>query len=494
MTITPLLDSAPKILVAMFLTSAPLLPLQAADRFLPIASAFPPPGASEVCPDAPLRLTFDQAAQLGTTGRIEVRDAADRSLADAIDIAAPIDTQTIGGLDNYRFHRVLLAGRQASIILRNGALRYGHTYYVTVTPSAFADTDGIENPTAWRFTTKAAAPAANAPRLVVAANGSGDFCTVQAALDFLPAGNIRPVTIFIRRGTYNEIVSFTEKHSITILGEDRKETVIAYANNDRFNNASNGNPFGGTSPSPVASSPRTGAIYRRGMFLAHRVNDFTVANLTLRNTTPQGGSQAEAIILNGTTTARAILKDVDLFSFQDTLQINGQAYLYNCYLEGDVDFMWGTGPCFFENCTARSLRNNAYYTQIRNPPANHGYVFLACAFQGAPGITGNFLSRIQPSRFPASEVVLLDCRLTEAVSPVGWQLQSGTNGIGDISLLHFWEAGSRDAAGQAIDASKRMTGSRQLSGAADASLIADYRNPAFVLGNGWNPREAAVFR
>ena len=119
------------------------------------------------------------------------------------------------------------------------------------------------------------------------------------------------------------------------------------------------------------------------MFLAHRVNDLVIANLTLHNTTPQGGSQAEAIILNGGPDAHAILANLDLYSFQDTLQINGQAYITNCYIEGDVDFMWGKGPCFFENCEAKSLRSNAYYTQIRNPATNHGYVYKDCKFDGA---------------------------------------------------------------------------------------------------------------
>ena len=72
--------------------------------------------------------------------------------------------------------------------------------------------------------------------MTVAADGTGDFATVQGALDFVPDGNTAPTTIFVRKGTYTEIVYFTNKHSITLVGEDRKETVIAYSNNDRFNN------------------------------------------------------------------------------------------------------------------------------------------------------------------------------------------------------------------------------------------------------------------
>lgn len=462
---------------------------------LDLRSAFPAPGATGVCADTPLRLTFTSTPSPGTTGRIEVRDTADNSLADFIDLATPVDTQSIGGLSNYRFHRVLVSGNQATLVLRNGALAYGRTYRVTLTPGAFRGVAGTAGADAWCFTTKSAPPAKGTARLTIAADGTGDFCTVQGAIDFVPDGNTTPTRLFIRRGTYTEIVFITDKHALTLIGEDRKQTIIAYANNDKFNNASNGNPFGGPSPDPAAASLASGPIYRRGMLTAHRCSDLTIANLTLRNTTPHGGSQAEAIILNGTTSARAILKDVDLYSFQDTLQINGQAYLANCYLEGDVDFMWGTGPCFWENCHARSLRTGAYYTQIRNPPTNRGYVYLGCTFDGAPGVTGNYLTRVQPSRFPASEVVLIDCTLTEAVHPVGWQLQPGAGGaIGDTTQLHFWEANSRDAAGRPIDASQRLAVSRQLGSAdSDAKLISDYRNPSFVLGGGWNPRAAPIF-
>ncbi len=298
----------------------------------------------------------------------------------------------------------------------------------------------------------------------------------------MPDGNREPVTIFIRSGTYNEIVCFTGKHNVTFLGEDRKKTIIAYANNNRFNNNSGGNPFA-PGANPSASTVRSGGVYRRGMFLAHRVNDLKIANLTLHNTTPQGGTQAEAIILNGLPDARAVLANLDLISFQDTLQINGQAYITNCYIEGDVDFMWGKGPCFFENCEAKSVRSNAYYTQIRNPATNHGYVYKNCTFNGAAGVTGNVLSRIAPVQYPASEVVLINCTLTEAVSPVAWRLDQAT----EAPDVHFWEYNSHDADGQPIDMSKRLAIAKQLKQPEDKQLIENYSDAKWVLGGQWTP-------
>jgi pectin methylesterase-like acyl-CoA thioesterase len=470
---------------------APTAPLA-----LDLHGVFPAANATNVCPDTPLRLTFPAPPALGAAGTIRIVDAADNRVVETIDVSSPTATQAIGGLPDYKYHPVIIAGNVATIFPRNGELAYGHAYYVTVDTGVFKDGDtvyaGIAEPTEWRFTTKAAPPAAGTTKLTVAADGTGDFCTVQGALDFIPDGNTTPTTLLLRKGTYTEMVFFTNKHAITLMGEDRRQCVIAYATNERFNPAG-GNPYAGSSD-PGAAPHVGGHIYHRGVFLAHRVNDLTLANLTIRNTTPQGGSQAEAIILNGTPTARAILKDVDLYSYQDTLQINGQAYLTNCHLEGDVDFMWGTGPCFFENCTCRALRTGAYYTQIRNPATNHGYVYLHCTFDGPPGITGNYLSRIGTGRFPHSEVVLLDCTLGGAVAPVGWLLSGGREGNEhDPAQIHFWEFNSCDAAGQPVDVSLRMAGSRQLRQPEDAAVIADYRNPAFVLGQGWNPRAAPIF-
>jgi pectin methylesterase-like acyl-CoA thioesterase len=190
---------------------------------------------------------------------------------------------------------------------------------------------------------------------------------------------------------------------------------------------------------------------------------------------------------------------VDFYSFQDTIQINGQAYVSNCYIEGDVDFMWGTGPCFFENCAAHMLRPNAYYTQIRNPGTNHGYVYLHCTLDGAPGLNGDYLSRIAPSRFPNSEVVLLDCVLDHSTAPVGWRFDRNpaakdTAATIDPANVHFWEYNSHTADGKPVDVSQRFPASRQLKQPDDAILIKNYSDPTFVLGNEWNPKLAPVFK
>ena len=452
---------------------------------------FPAADARNVSPDTPLRLTFAVPPALGTNGKIQIIDTANGAVVEKIDVSAPTATQDIGGVPGFKYYPVIISGNQATIFPRHGALAYGKSYSVAIDVGVFQV--ALDLPTAWRFTTKAAAPAAGTTKLTVAADGAGEFCTVQGALDFIPEGNTTPTTVFVRKGTYTEIVCLTNKHAVTLLGEDRQQTVIAYANNAVFNRDLGGNPFGGASPDPSTADPKLGPVYRRGLLLAHHVNDLTIANLTLHNTTPHGGAQAEAVIVNGTATAHTTFKDVDFRSFQDTIQVNGQAYYSNCLIEGDVDFMWGTGPSFFENCVARSVNSHTYYTQIRNPGTNHGFVYFRCTLDGAPGVTGNYLSRILPGRFPYSEVVLIDCVLSDAVLPVAWQFQ-GAPSATPADNIHFWEFNSHSADGKPVDVTHRFAASRQLAQPGDASLINDYSNPTFVLGHDWNPKLAPIFK
>ena len=450
---------------------------------LSLIHSWPVAGAKDVCPDAVLRLRFNRPPLLGQSGAIRVIDSASRAVLESLDASAATATRTIGGFPDFVIHPITVTGDEAQIPL--SGLAYGRAYEVAMDSALFPGARGLPgagngNPPL-RFATRAAPPAAGTAHLTVAADGTGDFCTVQGAVDFVPAGNTVPTTIFIKKGIYPEIVAFAEKSGLTFLGEDRRQTVIAYANNAKFN-PGGGNPFAGPHPDPSGERAAS-RIYHRSVFLAHRAEDLVIANLTIRNTTPQGGSQAEAIILNGTETARAILRNVNLFSFQDTLQINGQACVSDCFIEGDVDFMWGTGPCLFRQCECRSVRSGTYYTQVRNPPAHHGFVFLRCRFDGVPGVTGNFISRIQPSRFPASEVVLLDCTLGPSVEDVGWRLDD----TADASNVHFWEYASHDTEGRPVEARRRLRVSRQLREPADAPTIAHYSDPVFVLGRGWNP-------
>ena len=98
-------------------------------------------------------------------------------------------------------------------------------------------------------------------------------------------------------------------------------------------------------------------------------------------------------------------------------------------------------------------------------------------------MTGNVLSRIAPVQYPASEVVLINCMLTEAVSPVAWRLDQGT----EAPDVHFWEYNSHNTDGQPIDMSKRLAIAKQLKQPEDKQLIENYSDAKWVLGGQWTP-------
>lgn len=468
----------------------------------------PVSGTSGIAPDTRLTLTFSQPVSVGTFGQIRIYDAANPTTpVDTVDIVTararmqtlraastvstqplPVQTKTIGGVTNFNYYPITVAGNTATIYPRNNVLAYGRTYFVTVDAGVFSDStglsfSGISGNTGWTFATKPVGPASTATQVVVAADGSGDFYTVQGAIDWVPAGNTTSRTVFIRAGTYFEQVYFTGKHNLTFLGEDRAHSVIAYPNNNTFNNAS--------------------GTYHRMVFNGDHANNVAVVNLTIQNTTPHGGSQAEALILNGSSTSRAVVANVDLLSYQDTLQINGQAYITDSHISGDVDFMWGNGPNFFNHCEITALTSNGYFTQIRNGSTGHGNVYLNCTLDAAPGVAGMYLGRIDPNvsgGFPYSEVVWLDCVMgsvsgttySSPVSAAGWLLNNTADQTAaSAPNVHFWEYNSHYSDGTPLNVAARIGASKQLTLANDATTIANYRTPSYVL-NGWTPQLAPV--
>jgi pectin methylesterase-like acyl-CoA thioesterase len=435
-------------------------------RHFGVASFAPGNGARGVCIDTPLSVTFNQEPHLGTSGTIGIH-RADGSLADQIDLADPssfkryIGGAAAGGVPYaFNYYPVIITGNTATIYLHQ-TLDYGQTYYVTMDRGVILDASGNPFPgfsdrDTWRFQTKATGPADRTTRLTVAGDNSGDFCTVQGAIDFVPVNNTQRVVINVRPGVYNEIVYVrSSKPFITVDGGDRDQTIIQYPNNNNFNGAVSGNfraMFGVDAP------------------------DFILANITLHNTTPHGGSQAEAFRGNN---QRILLNHVNLISFQDTLLLQGKGFVNDSYIEGDVDFMWGYGSVFFQNCELKAVTSNGYYTQIRNGQGVNGDVFVNCRLTRADAsISGSYLSRIDPTVFPYSQVVYINTAMGPHIRPVGWLLNNAT----EAPNVQFWEYHSTDLNGAPLDVSQRASFSRQLS---DAEA-AQWSDPAFVLG-GWVP-------
>ena len=492
-----------------------------------VVSRMPADRAVGINPDAHLVLTFSTPPTIGTSGKIRIYDAADHAEVDSLDLAIPAgpdpsrrvavtaangipldsaiptsprtttpavrftpadihtyQVNTIGGLPDFHFYPVIVHGNTATIALHNNVLRYGHRYIVRIDPGvltfpagAFA---GYASDDAWTFATKPSAPRADADRVVVAADGSGDFNTVQGAADFVPDHPAKRVTIFIRNGTYEEIVFVRNKTNLTFRGEDRDKVQVGYANNSGFN--------------PPQPGPN-----RRCAFSVYESTGIELVNFSVSNT---AYGQAEGLLVYG---SRNIVSNVTIRGSGDALNTRGSVYLTDCTIIGDGDTILGVGPAFFNHCEIQSL---GPFMWIRNTEENHGNVFVNSTFmvrdrpplaQGArlaapalpagtppraavPGV-GSVFARLPNNNginYPFAEAVLIDSHLKD-IPPIGWGPIEG-----DTNHLHFWEFNSTDLDGKPIDISHRDPASRQLTMPADAATIATYRNPTFVLG-GWTP-------
>ena len=453
MPFKPLFHPALHVLGALLLAA---LPLRAG---LSLVRLDPAPGTANVCSDTPLRLTFNGGVALGDSGQLRVVRASDGKVVDTLDLADE-NPMNLFGTKRLRYEPFRVDGHSVSVQLHSQALvaAAAETYSIIVDPGVFESADGESFPGIgagnWKFTTRAPLPK-GCTRLEVAPDSRGDFCTLQGAVDYVPEDNFTLFEIRIRNGVYDSMAYLGPgRNRIRVVGEDRKKTVLAGRNNDRLNPGRMGRPF-----------------------VSVDADDVTIENLTIRNTTPYKGSQAEALRLEG---QRCIIRNCDFYSYQDTLLINGRVFVADCRVEGDVDFIWGHGSTFFENCELRAL-HDGYLVTSRNPADKFGFVFSNCTLTAAPGVKQNWLARIETGRFPDSAVAFINCRMGPHIPAIGWLVTGG-----DSSRLRFWEFNSTSLDGKPLDTGKRHAASRQLT----AAEAAEWSDPNRVLAESdtWQPK------
>jgi len=237
-----------------------------------------------------------------------------------------------------------------------------------------------------------AAGTAAQKRIVVAADGSGDFKTIQQALDHVPDDNSQRVVIQIKPGTYQEQIRVTGKRDVTLRGEDARKTVITHR----------------------LSALEAGST--RLAFTAYvNANNFRAENLTFENTFGTG-SQAVALFVDAKD---AVFENCRFLGWQDTLFVNGSRHFFkDCYIEGHVDFIFGSASAVFENCTIHSKGEGYVTAHYRTSDEEKtGFVFLRCRLTGQDTGKGVYLGR--PWR-PYARVVFIDSWLGEHIRPQGW--------------------------------------------------------------------------
>jgi pectinesterase len=296
---------------------------------------------------------------------------------------------------------------------------------------------------------------------IIAQDGTGNFYTIQSALDAVPDFRKNTTTIFVKPGFYKEkLVLGASKTNVTLIGEDVKKTIITF---DDF--ASKKNVFGEEIGTTGSS---TFFVFGEG---------FTAQNITFENSSGPVG-QAVAVRVDGD---KVKFINCRFLGFQDTLYPHGEKsrqYYKNCYIEGTVDFIFGWSTAVFEDCTIFCKKGGGYVTAASTlKDTSYGFVFINCKITGDAEANTFYLGR--PWR-PFAKTVFVNCFLDKQIRPEGWH---NWNKAEAEQTTYYAEYGSKGPGG---NPASRVSWSHQITESEANQLSA-----RTVLGgsDNWDPTD-----
>ncbi|WP_168123108.1 pectinesterase family protein [Paenibacillus sp. HB172176] len=336
----------------------------------------------------------------------------------------------------------------------------------------------------------------------VAADGSGEYTTIQAAVDAIPPNLSERAMIRVRSGEYREKL-FIDGKKLSLIGEGAEKTVIrwddyalkAFLDGELYNTFHSYTAFIGG-------------------------DDFIAEGLSFVNAAGPGHKvgQAVAAYVDGD---RAVFRRCRFIASQDTLFTGplplypidrptfggpreglprraSRQYYEDCYMEGDVDFIFGSATAVFHRCEIFSRRRltegdggqsveapetsvHGWLTAASTPEeAANGYVFLSCRLTGDAPPQSVFLGR--PWREHA-HTAFVDCWMGAHIRAEGWD---DWNKPDVERTVRYMEHGSSGPGAVTGSPGMRVGWSRRLTEGKAAALT-----PASVLSgeDGWNPVE-----
>ncbi|MEY4488992.1 MAG: hypothetical protein RIQ79_1500 [Verrucomicrobiota bacterium] len=303
---------------------------------------------------------------------------------------------------------------------------------------------------------------------VVSTAKDAQFKTLQAAIDAAPDNATKPYVILLKPGRYRwqQTMIPKSKRFIHLVGADAATTVLSYHLNvyetlkDRRIEG-----FEGTSLIVVG-------------------DDFQAENLTIENTSGDHG-QALALRIDGD---RAVLRNCRLLAWQDTVMVNnGRHYFRDCYIEGRVDFIYGSATAVFENCELRS-KAGGHVTAASTPAGKpFGYVFLHCRLTGddtpwepadpAKKYRRPLATLGRPWRADAA-VAYIECEMGDHIAPAGWNNWGKTENEKTARYSEY------KSTGPGANPTARAPWSKQLTAAEAAAYTVEN---VLAGSDGWKP-------
>lgn len=283
--------------------------------------------------------------------------------------------------------------------------------------------------------------------LTVAQDGSGDYRTIQEAVQACRDLGEKRVKIYIKKGIYREkLIIPSWKTNLSLIGEDRDSVIIT------------GNDHTGK---PVPGGRDIHGLDKYQTYTSHTVlvegNGTLLENLTIENTAGRVG-QAVALHVEGDA---VIVRNCRILGNQDTLYAassNSRQYYTGCYIEGTTDFIFGEATCVFERCEIRSLSDSYITAAATRKDQSQGFLFLDCLLTAAPEVKRVYLGR--PWR-PHARTIFIRTEMGGHILPEGWHHWPGDGMFPDKEKTAYYaEYGSLGNGG---DMSKRVSWSRKLS-------------------------------
>ncbi|WP_318344682.1 pectinesterase family protein [Flagellimonas baculiformis] len=298
---------------------------------------------------------------------------------------------------------------------------------------------------------------------VVAQDGTGDFTSVQEAIDAVPNFRKAETRIFIKNGVYHEKLTLpATKTNVTFVGESAAGTILTYNDSARTLNRF-GEEVGTTGSSSFF-------VFGDG---------FKAKNITFRNDAGDGRVVGQAVAAR-VSADRAIFEDCRFLGYQDTLYVQGDGtrqFYKNCYIEGTVDFIFGWATAVFEDCEIFAKDQGYLTAASTEKERDHGLVFINCRLTGSAAANTFYLGR--PWRDHA-QTVFINCYMDKHIKPEGWH---NWNKPHAEQTTFYAEYGST---GPGANDRSRVAWAKQLT----KQQADNYTAEAILKGaDGWNPKK-----
>ena len=287
--------------------------------------------------------------------------------------------------------------------------------------------------------------------LTVAQDGSGDYESVQAAINAVAEGE--EAVIRVKAGTYEGAVKLGTRQKastkkIALIGEGMDKTIITAAHGK--NN--------------IGSGKDVRDYATLGVFAP----DFYAQDLTLQNAAGKSGGQALALHVDGD---RATFYRCRIAGYQDTHRTKKEtrSYYKECTIEGAVDYIYAGGTCWFERCTLHSVASGyitapeditVYTTTEAGDKLWLGFIFNQCEVTKASDMKDKSVALGRCWGAEKCGSLFMNCQLNNVVKAAGWETMGGNDG----TKSYFAEYKNMNGS-ELADVSSRISWSHQLTDA-----------------------------